>query len=115
MVVRPDRCAAARGLAEPAATGAETGSWDGVSRRRCSRGTARATGPRDGAAVGGDFAVRTLVNWQLHQVSIDAHMATLSGYLGHVAPADTYWYLSAVPELMTLAADRLEARYQDQR
>jgi integrase len=57
------------------------------------------------------FAVRTLVNWQRSQVSVDRHLPTLSGYLGHVAPSDTYWYLSAVPELMELAASRLEARF----
>jgi len=34
-------------------------------------------------------------------------MPRLSTYLGHIAPADTYWYLSAVPELMELAAQRL--------
>jgi len=28
-----------------------------------------------------------------------------------LAPADTYWYLSASPELMTLAAERLDARF----
>ena len=38
-------------------------------------------------------------------------MAMLSTYLGHVSPSDTYWYLSAVPELMALTAQRLEARY----
>jgi len=32
----------------------------------------------------------------------------LSTYMGHVKPAATYWYLSAAPELMALAADRLE-------
>ena len=57
------------------------------------------------------FAVRTLVNWQRSEVSVDRHLATLSGYLGHVAPSDTYWYLSAVPELMELAASRLEVRF----
>jgi integrase/recombinase XerD len=57
------------------------------------------------------FAVRTLLAWQEEGVSIDRHLATLSGYLGHVAPSDTYWYLSAVPELMELAAQRLEERF----
>jgi integrase len=57
------------------------------------------------------FAVRTLLNWQRQGLSIDNHIATLAGYLGHVAPSDTYWYLSATPELMTLAAGRLEARF----
>ncbi len=40
-------------------------------------------------------------------MNIDERIGTLSTYLGHVAPADTYWYLSASPELMSLAAERL--------
>ena len=39
---------------------------------------------------------------------ISALLPVLSTYLGHVEPANTYWYLSAVPELMQLAAARLE-------
>jgi integrase/recombinase XerD len=35
-------------------------------------------------------------------------MAALSTYLGHVHPASTYWYLQACPELLGLAAQRLE-------
>ena len=35
-------------------------------------------------------------------------MPLLSTYLGHVDPAATYWYLSAAPELLHLAAERLE-------
>lgn len=57
------------------------------------------------------FAVRTLIGWQASGASIDERIATLSIYLGHVAPADTYWYLSAAPELMALAAERLDARF----
>lgn len=34
-------------------------------------------------------------------------MAVLSTYLGHTHPANTYWYLTAVPELMAHAAGRL--------
>lgn len=55
------------------------------------------------------FAVRTLIDWYRSGEHIDEHITTLSNYLGHVAPADTYWYLSASPELMGLAADRLDA------
>jgi hypothetical protein len=40
-------------------------------------------------------------------VNVDERIGALSTYLGHVAPADTYWYLSASPELMSLAAGRL--------
>ena len=54
------------------------------------------------------FAVRTLINWHRAGVDTEAHMAVLSNYLGHVRPASTYWYLSAAPELMELAAARLE-------
>ena len=57
------------------------------------------------------FAVRTLIGWQRSGASIDERIATLSIYLGHVSPADTYWYLSAAPELMALAADRLDSRF----
>lgn len=38
---------------------------------------------------------------------IDAHIAALATYLGHVSPESTYWYLSAVPELMNLVAGRI--------
>lgn len=57
------------------------------------------------------FAVRTLIGWQQAGAGIDANIGTLSTYLGHVSPAGTYWYLSAAPELMELAAQRLEARF----
>jgi integrase/recombinase XerD len=53
------------------------------------------------------FAVQTLLRWQRAGVNIDERIGSLSTYLGHVAPADTYWYLSASPELMSLAAERL--------
>jgi len=53
------------------------------------------------------FAVRQLIEW--HRAGDDprARMPVLSAYLGHVSPAGTYWYLTAAPELMELAAARL--------
>jgi len=54
------------------------------------------------------FAVRTLIDWYRAGVDIPAVMPRLSSYLGHAAPAWTYWYLQATPELLQLAADRLE-------
>jgi len=57
------------------------------------------------------FAVQTLIEWQRSGASIDERIAALSAYLGHVSPADTYWYLSAAPELMALAADKLDTRF----
>jgi hypothetical protein len=44
-------------------------------------------------------------------MNINERISVLSTYLGHVSPADTYWYLSASPELMALAAERLDARF----
>jgi integrase/recombinase XerD len=54
------------------------------------------------------FAVRTLLGWYRAGVNVDAHMPLLSTYLGHSDPENTYWYLSAVPELLFLASERLE-------
>lgn len=54
------------------------------------------------------FAVRTLLDWYRQGVDVEARMPLLSTYLGHAKPAATYWYLSAAPELLALAAGRLE-------
>jgi len=53
------------------------------------------------------FAVRVLVSCYRSGVDVEARMAALSTYLGHVNPVDTYWYLSASPELVELVAERL--------
>lgn len=54
------------------------------------------------------FAVNTLIGWHRDGYNIDARLPALSTYLGHRDPRSTYWYLSAAPELLTLAARRLE-------
>jgi integrase len=54
------------------------------------------------------YAVRTLIGWYRDGVDVEANLPKLSTYMGHVAPANTYWYLSAAPELLALAAQRLE-------
>ena len=54
------------------------------------------------------FATKTLLAWYRNGMNIDRHMPELSAYLGHAHVTDTYWYLSAVPELLQLAATRLE-------
>jgi integrase/recombinase XerD len=58
------------------------------------------------------FAVRTLLGWYRAGADVAAHMPLLSTYLGHVHPGNTYWYLSAAPELLTLVAARLDAAQQ---
>jgi integrase len=61
------------------------------------------------------FAVRTLISWQRSGVQVDERIAALSTYLGHVSPAESYWYLTATPELMTSASQRLERHLGGQR
>lgn len=58
------------------------------------------------------FAVRTLLRWYQTGEDVEARLPTLSTYLGHRDPRSTYWYLSAAPELLALAADRLELSRQ---
>ena len=54
------------------------------------------------------FAVKTLLGWYRDGGDVATRMPLLSTYLGHVDPAATFWYLSAAPELLALAAERLE-------
>ncbi len=54
------------------------------------------------------FAVRTLLAWYRAGEDVEARSQALSTYLGHRDPRSTYWYLSAAPELLSLAAGRLE-------
>lgn len=61
------------------------------------------------------FAVNTLLGWYRNGDDVAAKMPTLSTYLGHTDPANTYWYLSAVPELLAHAADRLVGTRPDAR
>jgi integrase len=56
------------------------------------------------------FAVRTLLDWYQGGVDVQARMPALSTYLGHVHPANTYWYLSGAPELLNIVAARLDAQ-----
>ena len=55
------------------------------------------------------YAVATVLGWYRDGADVAAMMPRLSTYLGHNDPKHTYWYLSAAPELMALAGDRLHA------
>lgn len=54
------------------------------------------------------FAVRTLLNWYREDIDVEQQIPKLATYLGHTHVNDTYWYLSAIPELMQLAIKRME-------
>lgn len=54
------------------------------------------------------FAIRTVLDWHRAGLDVEARLPSLSTYLGHIGPSSTYWYLTAVPELMEVAVGRLE-------
>jgi len=58
------------------------------------------------------FAVRRLMRWHADGTDIDQMMLALSTYMGHAEIFYTYWYLTAVPELMALAGGKFE-RFAD--
>jgi integrase len=58
------------------------------------------------------FAVTTLLHWYRTGVDVEQHLPVLSTYMGHAHVTDTYWYLSAIPELLALTKDRLEKRWE---
>jgi integrase len=55
------------------------------------------------------MVVRRIQAWHADGVDVDRKIAVLATYLGHVEVRDVYWYLSAVPELMSIIGDRFEA------
>jgi integrase len=54
------------------------------------------------------FAVNRLLTWYRTGLDVRARLPELAVYLGHVRPQDTYWYLSATPDLLRTAGDRFE-------
>jgi len=62
------------------------------------------------------FAVRRLLRFSEDGVDVERKILALATYLGHANVAHTYWYLTAVPELMAITAQRFErfARHQQE-
>jgi integrase len=58
------------------------------------------------------FAIQTLVGWHRDGFDVERRLPMLSTYLGHTCVRDTYWYLSASPELMQAAVRRLDQRWE---
>ena len=54
------------------------------------------------------FACRRLLQWYREGVDVEHAIASLSTYMGHVKVTDTYWYLTGIPDLLQVAADRFE-------
>jgi len=82
-----------------------------LSRRTGLRGASASHGPRL-HDFRHRFAVQTLLGWYRSGQEVERRLPVLSTYLGHVHVSDTYWYLTACPELMGLAVKRLEEHWE---
>ena len=82
-----------------------------LSRQIGLRGPADHAGPRI-HDFRHRFALNTLIQWYRAGEDIERRLPVLSTFLGHAHVADTYWYLSIHPELMGLATERLEQRWE---
>ena len=58
------------------------------------------------------FAVTCMRRWYQQGLDVQALLPHLSVYLGHVHPQESYWYLTAVPELLSAAAQRFQTYVQ---
>lgn len=56
------------------------------------------------------FAVKSLIDIYRRDEDVEQAVFALSCYMGHIGPSSTYWYFSAVPELLELARNRLEKK-----
>jgi len=79
-----------------------------LSRQIGLRGPSDSRGPRL-HDLRHRFAIQTLIEWYRAGLDVEQHMPELAAYLGHRHVNDTFWYLSAVPELLRLAIARLES------
>ena len=84
-----------------------------LSRQIGLRGQSDSHGPRI-HDLRHRFAVMTLLRWYRSGEDVEQRLPILSAYLGHVHVSDTFWYLSAWPELMREAMSRLERSWEGQ-
>ena len=55
------------------------------------------------------FACRVLLRWQHSRRGAAGRVIILSRYLGHERVSDTYWYLTAIPELLRGAGQHFQS------
>jgi len=84
-----------------------------IVRRLGIHGMVRSHGPNL-RCLRHTFAVRRLLHWYSQGMDVNKLLPQLSVYLGHAKPQNTYWYLTATPELLRKAGTRFES-YADQR
>lgn len=85
-----------------------------LSRQIGLRGAGDSRGPRL-HDLRHRLAVSTLLRWYRDGVDVERHLPELSTYLGHAHITDTYWYLTATPELLRHALLRVEQSERERR
>jgi len=58
------------------------------------------------------FVCQRITAWYQAGINVDSQLPKLSYYLGHKKVSDTYWYLTAIPELMAFAAKRFHSHWR---
>lgn len=58
------------------------------------------------------FVCQRVLTWYKNDEDINTKVTQLSRYLGHKKVSDTYWYITAIPDLMSIAADKF-AKYSN--
>jgi integrase len=86
---------------------AANGTFTGLRRQLGWTAAGRARAPRV-HDLRHRMVVRRIQAWHAQGADVDAKIAVLATYLGHTEVRNLYWYLSAVPELMSIIAGRLE-------
>jgi len=61
------------------------------------------------------FACDAIKRWLEAGMDVNQKLYLLSTYMGHVKPADTYWYLSATPDLLAVSCKRYETAFAPDR
>jgi len=95
-------------------------SLDSSNVRRTFYRLSRQTGLREAGDRNGPrlhdfrhrFATESLLRWHRSGEDVARLLPVLATYLGHSNVRDTFWYLSACPELMGHATRRLEKRWE---
>jgi integrase len=54
------------------------------------------------------FFICRLEQWYAQGIDIERNILSRSTYVGHVKVTDTYWYVTATPQLLAIAAERFE-------
>jgi len=59
------------------------------------------------------YIVHSIVRFYRQGIPVDQKILALHTYVGHATLQETYWYCTAIPELMSMAAERFRRHLSD--